>query len=356
MTSLSVVGLSSVINQLLPEPHAGLLSAILFGTKATIPRSLYNDLVTTGTIHIVALSGMNISIIAALVGKTLLWVISRRVASLLTLGFIAGFVWFVGPEPSIVRAAIMGSLSLIAIMFGRVRWVFLSWSLAVGIMLALRFAWLFDLSFQLSTLATLGIILFANTLRKSFDGEQFGPERIRQARRPEFIEGLTADGLRGGDLSQAASTRISESLKTKNVEVLHFEVRRLEDLKIHAVEISKSQVREYVCLFLKHIKLLILFLWSLVEDDLRITLAAQVFTIPVVIITFHRISLIAPVANVLIGWTIAPITVLGWVASVLGMIWLPLGQIAGWISWVLLEYLLLVVREFASIPFAGIGW
>ena len=52
-----------IINRVLPEPHAGLLSGILFGIKASISTELYDALVITGTLHIAALSGMNITIL-----------------------------------------------------------------------------------------------------------------------------------------------------------------------------------------------------------------------------------------------------------------------------------------------------
>ncbi|MFZ5844938.1 MAG: ComEC/Rec2 family competence protein, partial [Patescibacteria group bacterium] len=156
----TVQALTSVVNQLLPEPHAGLLNGILFGTKAMLSKELYQALVTTGTLHIVALSGMNITILINLVHLLFLGFISRRLSSLLTMGVITGFVWFVGPSASVVRAAIMGGIGLLAVVFGRQTWAILSWLLAVSTMLLLNFSWLTDLSFQLSALATLGIILF----------------------------------------------------------------------------------------------------------------------------------------------------------------------------------------------------
>ena len=92
------------------------------------------------------------------------------------------------------------------------------------------------------------------------------------------------------------------------------------------------------------------------EDDLRITLAAQVFTIPLIFWYFHRLSLISPVTNILIGWTIAPVTVLGFASVMAGWIWLPLGFVCAWPAWVLLEYLIRVVMLTGMIPAASVGW
>lgn len=266
---LTVQTLTSVINQLLPEPHAGLLAGLLFGTKANLSKELYDALIRSGTLHIVALSGMNISILSRLIAHTLLPMIGRRTASLLTLLLIIWFVWFVGPSASIVRAAIMGSISLLAVLLGRQYWAFLSWVLAVGIMLLLNLNWLFDLSFQLSALATLGIILFGRN------------------------------------------------------------------------EKSENKSNSLV--------------WSFISTDLRLTLAAQVFTIPLILFHFHRISLISPVSNVLIGWLIGPLTGLGWVTALAGWVWIPFGQMVAWVDWVLLQYLLWAVNFTSRLPFASLG-
>lgn len=280
---------TAIINQLLPEPHAGLLAGIVFGTKATLSKDLTENLIRTGTLHIVALSGMNITIMTSLVNKSLLWIIPRQLATVITILLIAGFVWFVGPSPSIVRAAVMGTITLLAIIFGRQAWALWAWFLAVTIMLLLNFSWITDLSFQLSTLATLGIILFG--------GKQ-----------PAL---LSAGRSAGNEFFRDARQLLLSSLK---------------------------------------------FLYSLVKDDLRTTLAAQVFTIPLILFTFGRISLVSPVTNILIGWTIAPLTVAGWLVAILGWLWLPLGQIVAWFTWVWLEYLLIVINWTSKIPGASLRW
>src|SRR3990172_935418 len=78
-------------------------------------------------------------------------------------------------------------------------------------------------------------------------------------------------------------------------------------------------------------------LWKMfsraMHDDLRITLSAQVFTLPLLLFVFGRISLVSPLANVLIGWLIAPLTVLGFAAIVAGFVWLPLGQGVAGVCW-----------------------
>ena len=150
-----------IINQVLPEPQAGLLNGILFGIRANMPKNFYEALITTGTVHIVALSGQNISILAKVISEITLRC-GRRISIWITFSSIIGFVLFVGFEPTLIRAAIMGSLSLLAVYFGRKDWSLLSLILAAGMMLIVNPSWIDNLSFQLSFLATLGIILLSS--------------------------------------------------------------------------------------------------------------------------------------------------------------------------------------------------
>jgi competence protein ComEC len=300
---VSVDTFTTIVNQLLPEPHAGLLAGILFGTKATLSKDFIDSLTKTGTLHIVALSGMNITILGSLIDVALLRFVSRRIASLLTVLIIIGFVWFVGAQASIVRAAIMGCLALLATIFGRQTWSLLAFILTVGIMLLFNPAWLFELSFQLSALATLGIILFGKTAQVA--NKNLDPPSVSSSHAP------SARSLRESEVGQN---------------------------------------------FVGSPWFLVYGAYSLIKDDLRITLAAQVFTIPLIFFTFHRISLISPLTNILIGFIIPPLTGLGLATAVLGWIFLPLGQIIAWVCWLMLQYLFLAINWTAKIPLASIGF
>ncbi len=297
MAPLTVVGLTSVINQLLPEPHAGLLAGLLFGTNASLSRDFYNALVATGTLHIIALSGQNITIMEDLIGTLLLPFVGKRWASLITIGIIVWFVWFVGLSPSVIRAAIMGSLSLIAVLFGRQYWALLSWAVTVCIMLIVHIGWLTDISFQLSALATLGIIVFGKKKGNAVYEVRAMPADVFHT------DGCPATGL--------------------GYQLVH--------TMYHSV-------------------------LSFIGDDLRLTLAAQVCTIPLTVMTFHRFSLISPLANLAIGWVIAPVTMLGWITVFGGSVVLYAGQIVAWIDWLLLEYVIRTVQFLSQIPFASFGW
>ena len=312
---MTVLDFVSVINSILPEPHAGLLNGILFGTKATLSPDLMDALVKTSTLHIIALSGMNITILTNLVSITLLRFISRRIASVLTIVTIIGFILFVGPSASVIRAGIMGSLALLAVVFGRQTWSLLFLILASGIMLIVHPAWITDIGFQLSVLATLGIILFGKKLGSaSVAQKNFDQLFLSFPRRRESILGVQDD----------------------------------ENFLGTAVRLSSSKI-------LSPFASLFVFIWSLIEDDLRVTLAAQVFTIPLILYHFHRVSLISPVTNILIGWIIQPVTIVGLAAAIIGYVFFPLGMLIGWVAWVPLQYMILVIQITSMLPFASLS-
>ncbi len=365
---VTVQTFTSIINQLLPEPHAGLLNGILFGTKAALPRDFYQELVTTGTLHIIALSGMNISILTGLVNLALLRIISRRIASLLTIVTIAGFVGFVGASPSVIRAAIMGSISLLAVVFGRQYWAFLSWILAVGIMLLLNFDWLGDLSFQLSVLATLGIILFGKKQMGSLPAEGGMPWFSRRqgpttssplspgdkAVTPLKTARLPADNQRSAGESILRSTEVptwSFYRSSRDIGVgtsLSEDGDPFYDSEDDRRTSPKNVLRPRRFTALR-------FFWGFVGDDLRLTLAAQSLTIPLIFWKFQRISVISPLTNILIGWIIQPLTVMGFVTAFSGWVFLPLGQLFAWVTWVPLSYLVTIVEWTSKVPGASFG-
>lgn len=84
------------------------------------------------------------------------------------------------------------------------------------------------------------------------------------------------------------------------------------------------------------------------------TLSAQAFTLPIILYNFHRVSLVAPLANLLTGWAVQLIMALGLLTAVIGWIFLPLAVIPAWIVWIPLTYFIMVVEFLAKIPGASI--
>ena len=96
-------------------------------------------------------------------------------------------------------------------------------------------------------------------------------------------------------------------------------------------------------------------IWVWMQKELTTTLSAQVLTLPLILFTFGRISLISPLTNILIGWTIPIITVLGLLLCVFGLFIPSLSYIIGWITWVFLEFTIRVILWTGNIPFVSIG-
>lgn len=155
----------AVINLLLHEPQASLLNGILYGVKSSMPMEFYQALVATGVLHIIALSGMNISILMNLVSQ-INFGMSRIASSILSVCLIVVFVLLVGPSPSLNRAVIMGFISILAAIIGRQEIGVLSLFITALIMLLFDISLIKNISFQLSFLATLGIILANKRIKR----------------------------------------------------------------------------------------------------------------------------------------------------------------------------------------------
>lgn len=155
--------LNERIEAILPEPHASLLKGLLLGEKQSLPQDFIDELKRSGTSHIVALSGYNITIVgrtfmAVLLAATVPFMISFWLA----MGAIMGFIFLTGASASLVRAGIMGILALVAEREGYLyrmtnALVFAGAAMVMHDPTLLRF----DVSFQLSFLATLGLVMAA---------------------------------------------------------------------------------------------------------------------------------------------------------------------------------------------------
>jgi competence protein ComEC len=156
-----------VISAILPEPQAALLTGILLGSDEAIPSSLMDQFRATGTAHIIAISGFNITIISAALVRVFSRLLQRYAALIVAVGAIALYTVLVGAEPPVVRAAIMGGLSALALIVGRQGHALTSLLAAAWLMTAWQPLTLWDVGFQLSFSASLGLILYAETLQKA---------------------------------------------------------------------------------------------------------------------------------------------------------------------------------------------
>lgn len=133
------------VNQLLPEPSAALLNGILLGNDRGLPSDLKEAFASTNTAHIIAISGYNIAVLISVLvfafrrpasviqarlanasGRAmqdnLLSRLSQHLTTILILVALVLYTLLVGASASVVRACIMGAMTIIAFSFGRTSW------------------------------------------------------------------------------------------------------------------------------------------------------------------------------------------------------------------------------------------
>jgi len=157
--------------RVLPAKEADLLAGLDLGEKSSIDKNFRGDLVTTGTIHMIALSGYNVSIIASALRDFLTDILglSSRIAGLFGAIGIVIFVVMTGLQSSAVRAGIMALIALFARGRGHTYDAFRALIFAGFLMVLWNPKYLvYDVSFELSFLATLGIIFITPILEQKF--------------------------------------------------------------------------------------------------------------------------------------------------------------------------------------------
>lgn len=153
------------IYDIFPDPEASLLAGVLLGADKNIPGSIQQAFKNTGTSHIIAISGFNIAIVAAVFVMLFSRIFGRKWGSLLAILGIIAYTILVGASASVVRAAIMGALSVFGGLFGRRNLALTALAAAaVGMSLTNPLV-LWDLGFQFSFAATLGLIFYAQPMQ-----------------------------------------------------------------------------------------------------------------------------------------------------------------------------------------------
>jgi competence protein ComEC len=150
----------------LPQPHASLLTGMVYGDTGTLSNEFHKRLRNTGTTHIIAVSGYNITLWIVWFEK-LYALLSRRIVSIFTILFIIFFMLFVGMNNvPVFRSGIMSVLLIISRIIGRKKALFTSLGFTVAFLLLLNPFVLESISFQLSFLSTLGLISLNPVLSK----------------------------------------------------------------------------------------------------------------------------------------------------------------------------------------------
>lgn len=172
------------IRSMLPDPEGALLTGILLGDDSGLPPVLADQFRTTGLTHIIAISGFNIAILTGIllvVSKPFLG--QRRSAWFVLLG-ITLYTILVGADAAVVRAAIMGALFVIAArLMGRPTFAPAGLFTAAILMTAINPFILWDIGFQLSFAATLGLMLYVGPVSQWTEARlqpSFGSEYARK--------------------------------------------------------------------------------------------------------------------------------------------------------------------------------
>ncbi len=257
--------LLTAITLYLPEPQAGLVAGILLGAKAVIPADLKTDLTQTGLTHIIVVSGYNLTVVATLLQRLTEKRMRRSLALLLALAGVVTFTLMTGGGAPVVRAAVMVSMTLLARAVGRESDALTSLLFTAGLLVAISPLALWDVSFQLSFLATLGLVLLAPALERAMQRLPLG----------------------AGSL-------------------------------------------------------------------LGTTLAAQIMTIPVIALNFHRISLISLPANLLVQPAIPPLMVTGALVAFAGLTGQIVVRVVGWITWLIGTYMVSVIHALGALRLASV--
>jgi competence protein ComEC len=262
------------LNQLFPQPEGALLAGILLGLENDIPPALEDAFRATGTAHIVAISGFNMTLLAGLFIGFFSRITRLGWAALLAGLALMFYTLLVGGSAGVVRAAVMACLGLLGHLLGRRQSGTTSLSFTAALMTLINPQLPWDVSFQLSFMATLGLVLYADPLQQ-------GLIRLLERR-----------------LSDNAARRVA------------------------------GPIGEYV-----------LF-----------TLAAQITTLPVTTYHFQHLSLSTLLANPLILPVQPLVMILGGLALLGGLVWLPLGQALALPALLPVTYTIRVVEWLGQLP------
>jgi competence protein ComEC len=156
------------ITRLLPDPASSLLVGILLGIESGISADTRTAFNAVGATHVIAISGSNMVILAKLVERVSRRFLREKLTGIITIGVIFAYAVFVGADASVMRAALMVGLAVTASLIKRQTFALASLAFAGLLMTTLNPLILWDVGFQLSFLATLGLILYVDPLERAF--------------------------------------------------------------------------------------------------------------------------------------------------------------------------------------------
>jgi len=246
----------------------GLLPGLVVGDTSGISEQLDADAKTTGVTHLLAVSGSHFAILCGIV-VVVLRRFGPRFAALGGFATLVGLVILVGPQPSVLRAALMGGIGMLALLAGRNRSCVPALAAAVILLLFIDPALAITAGFALSVLATAGLILIA----------------------PAWSEALQRRRIPRG--------------------------------------------------------------WA---DVLAVPVAAQIVTMPVIVLLSGTVSVVGVLANLLAAPVVAPALVLGVLCALTGPWWSGGSGVFAHLAEPLLSWVAVVAHSLARWPDATVPW
>lgn len=151
----------------LPKDLSGLMLGIVFGIKQDFSKGFLESLRQTGVMHVIAASGMNVTMAGGFIFYLFSSFLKRQLAVFLSILGIIFYAFLAGFEPSIIRASIMGIIAFSSQILGRQKDSFYALLLTAFLMLFISPKFLFDIGFQLSFFSTLGILFIPQVFTKA---------------------------------------------------------------------------------------------------------------------------------------------------------------------------------------------
>ncbi len=283
------------IYRIFPDPEASLLAGILLGVDTGLSKDIQQAFKNTGTSHIIAISGFNIAIIAGLFMATFSRWFGQRRGSVIAVFGIFFYTILVGADAAVLRAAFMGSLGLFARQAGR-RQTGIVTLVFVAALMCFVFSplYLWDVGFQLSFFATLGLILYAQPITDYFFN---------------FIAGVT-------------SPKIAKKLTKPFPKNIFIYLKRMFTYKAARI------------------------MMRTVSDGAILTFAAQLTAIPIMVYHFKQLSLVSFIANLFILPVQPAVMLISGAALLLSHVWIWLGKFAAFFAWPFALYTIRAVEFF----------
>jgi competence protein ComEC len=160
--------LAHPLRMLVPEPESGILLGIVLGERASVSPDLAYAFAVSGTTHLLAISGFNMTLVGAAVALALRGRARPPVRAVATVAAIVAYSLLVGLAPSVMRAALMASVASCGLASGRRAATANALCVAVTAMLFADPAAIADLGFLLSASATAGLVLWQAALAARF--------------------------------------------------------------------------------------------------------------------------------------------------------------------------------------------